>query len=716
MLTLYILLCILLLQSSHGADAEPTVYQLNAWRDEIRQFRYKMFYLGETKLYKDLENGLFELLESRKPTEESIYYPVEVSDRLEFEFLEHPFLTEAAARFMYNQLYTRDCHSRLSRDRFLTKVDEAKLACLLIEKIVPKDARLTLESLKELPEDLSQDFLELYWECYETFLRVVKHFEGALKSRMGLSLKFNWLYTARRKCQEQLRQKVFQAILGPTDKGCPEVSASCNMLMATERARIADRFKQLQDPDVSVLSSLTQAHMITLDASIWCARNFIMTSSALQAVPRTMEKLIYYVNFNALVVEKVDLITSVVSRFLDEKECNLPGRWEQYDIDTLRKAPDRERYGLAHVQRSQSHFLRRVVEYKEELGRMLDLDFEGYLEEDNFEREISSNEGVPGPLSKLGIFLRLHPSDVPRKYLKLAEKVHSLYFCHDDTVTDLEIRKSLYSAFHTAVLSYRKELTCMLETVLTRDNEYYLRKLQEYIDKRVPFDFASKFPELGIFLELRPFEVPPQYLELAEKVHLVHTEYLKPHDDGQLSALTMITQTEAIHHPMMLYSAFHLAAKEYGQTLELIQQSLETENIEYYLWKLKTYIARNVPFDFANEFPELGIFLQLHPSDVPPQYLELAELIHPFSFGFSIPDELVTNREYEITSQEALCSALSRVALPESSHASRNDVAYADLNRATIPSNRGSGRRADIADPSSSRSHGRVGFRRNHRS
>ncbi|TPX37931.1 hypothetical protein SeLEV6574_g07816, partial [Synchytrium endobioticum] len=40
MLTLFILISILLLQPSHADDYEYTVDQLNAWRDEIRQFRH----------------------------------------------------------------------------------------------------------------------------------------------------------------------------------------------------------------------------------------------------------------------------------------------------------------------------------------------------------------------------------------------------------------------------------------------------------------------------------------------------------------------------------------------------------------------------------------------------------------------------------------------------------------------------------------------------
>ncbi|TPX43125.1 hypothetical protein SeMB42_g04845 [Synchytrium endobioticum] len=267
----------------------------------------------------------------------------------------------------------------------------------------------------------------------------------------------------------------------------------------------------------------------------------------------------------------------------------------------------------------------------------------------------------------------------------------------------------LYSAFHVAATAYGQTLERIQQSLETENIEDYLRKLKKTTDKGVPFDFTELFPELGIFLKLSPSEVPPQYLELAEKVHSVHIEYLKSHDDGQLNALAMTTQRDEFNEPGVLYSAFHVAATAYGQTLERIQQSLETENIEDYLRKLKKYIDEGVPFDFASEFPQLGIFLQLHPSDVPPQYLELAEQVHVLSLGLFIPDEPVTDREYETTSRPVLCSPFHRVTLSELNHDNRNDVAYADLNRATITSNRGSGRRADIAGPPSSNSHGRVG-------
>ncbi|TPX50760.1 hypothetical protein SeLEV6574_g00724 [Synchytrium endobioticum] len=431
------------------------------------------------------------------------------------------------------------------------------------------------------------------------------------------------------------------------------------------------------------MSSLTQAHICTTDDALeWYETDSRIELSAHENLlrreypERPIEELICYINYNALVAQKLELIALAVSRFLDEKERDLPsGSWEKYDIRSLRA--ESQEYGIERLQRAKDKFLQTAIIYGKSLGTMweklLPLDIEAHLRQVDLELEIFPNGGVAGLPTEPRIFLQLYPSYVPGKYLKLAEKVHFLslhHSIHDGTVTDPE--KSLYSAFYTAALSYRKKQTCMLENRLTRDSKTYLDSLSQ--------ETIGLFPELGIFLELRPFEVPPQ---------------------------------DEVNESGVLYSAFHVAAESYTQTLERIQQSLETANIEYYLQKLKKNIARDVPFNFARKFPQLVIFLQLHPSDVPPQYVELAELVHALCFGPFMPDEPVTDREYETASQRALCSASHYAALPESDHDNRNDVAYADLGSNTITSNRGSKRRPDIAGPSSSSSHG---SRRNHHS
>ncbi|TPX43123.1 hypothetical protein SeMB42_g04847 [Synchytrium endobioticum] len=637
MLTLFILISILLLQPSHAVDTEPTMDQLNAWRDEIRQFRYDLVNLDQ-KEQDERNDRLNKVCMSREAVQK-------YTGRREFKTCFYGY-------------------------------DEYVLAGLLIAEIVPEGAPLTWKSLEELPKDLSQNFLELYWECYETIRHARDIFYRYVYPNLNdHTRRFPWLYSGMQmKCQEQLLQNILPPIVGPTDsriKNCNDVSA-CNMLLAEERARKTERLKQLQDSGVSVVSSLTQARVCTLDTvKQWCEMDSRIELSAhesqIDSEP-TMESLIYLVNYNALVAQKLALIHYAVSRFVDDNISH--GSWEEYDIGVMRESPD---WNETH----------------------LPLDIETHLKEVDFELEIFPTGGVNDLNSELGIFLQLRPDDLPRKYLKLAEKIHLLrlrHSIHDDTVADLENRKALYLAFHTASLSYRKEQTCMLEKRLTRDTETYLAEVafefKKSTNKGVPFDFTELFPELGIFLKLSPSEVPPQYLELAEKVHSVHIEYLKSHDDGQLNALAMTTQRDEFNEPGVLYSAFHVAATAYGQTLERIQQSLETENIEDYLRKLKKYIDEGVPFDFASEFPQLGIFLQLHPSDVPPQYLELAEQVHVLSLGLFIPDEPVTDREYETTSRPVLCSPFHRVTLSELNHDNRNDVAYADLNRATITSNR----------------------------
>ncbi|TPX49027.1 hypothetical protein SeLEV6574_g01720 [Synchytrium endobioticum] len=553
MLTLYILISILLLQSSHAADTDQTVDQLNAWRNKIRKFRYNLVNMDE-------------------------------NDQIEWN---HRYnIALIPQNKCWDQLWSLgSCPRRPTCSRpncshkYLSKHGEDLLSWLFIADIVPSGAPITLESLKKLPEDLSQDFLELYWEFYETIMCARKAFRFYLWRTSKSVYKFDRLQLARNS-QEQLMQNILSPIVGPTNnriRNCVNASAFC---------------------------ATGQPHICTTDDALeWCERDSRIESSAHDNLLNRgyskwiTEELIYYISHKAL---------------------------------------------------------------------------------------IFPNGGVGGLRPELGIFLKLCPDDVPRKYLKLAEKVHFLHLrhsIHDDTVTDLEKRKSLYSEFHAAALLYRKKQTCMLENLLTKDTETYFASEKT----------TERFPELGIFLKLRPFEVPPQYLELAEKVHSAHFEYCLSHDIELPDALTMAAQPDEMTGPPELLLPFQFAAESYRQKLERISET-PLRDLDFSFSVLKEVATRDVLIDCADVFPELCIFLQLHPSDVPPPYFELAELVHALSLGLSIPDDIL-------------------------SHASRNDVAYADLSRATMTeSNRGSRRRAaDIAGPSSSSSH-RVGSLRNHRS
>ncbi|TPX42678.1 hypothetical protein SeLEV6574_g05463 [Synchytrium endobioticum] len=717
MLTLFILISILLLQPSHADDYEYTVDQLNAWRDEIRQFRH--------------DNVIFALTVDVPPGD-SIDWGSDLEMKKQLfirseEFKErNQILRDGEERVLTYVKLDEELQSRLY-NKFL-EYDVASLSCpygasiegddvlanLLIAEIVPEGAPLTLERLKKLPEDLSLDLLELYWEFYETIALVQKLFDLYVQGIIQIDKTDGWYEKGKAKCEKQLMEMVLQAIFEPTDTGLQRFGNALehpNILMRVERQRILDRFKQLRDSGVSILSSFTQANicMQALHEKYHC----IFPLSI-----KRHEKGIYRINYAGLMAQRMGLLRFALLRFLDEKDHNLPpGCWEKDEIDTLRRGLERLRYGDNQHSSLDEWYHAKVAPYKVRLAPVLEkylpLDMETHLKKIDLELEIFPNGGVDDLKHELRVFLQLCPDDVPRKYLKLAEKVHFLSLRHsilDGTVTDPE--KSLYLAFHTAALSYRKEQTCMLENLLTRDIKTYLAEVafefKKTTDKGVPFDFTELFPELGIFLELRPCEVPPQYLELAEKVHSVHTEYLKSHDDGQLIALAMTTQNEAIHRPMMLYSAFHLAAESYAQTLERIQG---IENLEDSFSKLKEYIDKRVPFDFASQFPELCIFVQRPPSDLPPQYVELAVQVHALALGLSVPDDT----EYETTSRGAMCSSFYCDSLSESNNGNRNDVASLDLSRASISeSSRNRRRRTDIASSSSSSSHGRVRSPRRH--
>ncbi|TPX38955.1 hypothetical protein SeMB42_g06542 [Synchytrium endobioticum] len=450
MWTLFIFISILMLQPSHADDHEPTVDQLNSWRGKIRGFRF------------DYDN-LPEMEQDQKLNERLLHV-----------------LTSIGAIRQWPEYWG-------DRNLYLHSYGEDKLASLFIAEIVPNGAPLTLANLKKLPENLSQGFLELYWECYEAIGRARDIFERYLyRNSNAYMRRFRWLYNAQTKCQEQLTLKVLQSIVGPTDnrsKNCVNVPAFCNRLMAMERVRMGNRLKQLHVPGVSVLTSLTQAHICTLDtAEEWCKKDsrFPIELSAHESQidsELTMESLIYLVNYNALVAQKLALIHYAVSRFVDDNISH--GSWEEYDIGVMRESPDWN--GISGLQESQDYYIGLVEICKNDVAHMLEthlpLDIETHLKEVDFELEIFPTGGVNDLNSELGIFLQLCPDDLPRKYLKLAEKIHLLrlrHSIHDDTVADLENRKALYLAFHTASLSYRKEQTCADTILFFGDLTQYL--------------------------------------------------------------------------------------------------------------------------------------------------------------------------------------------------------------------------------------------------
>ncbi|TPX47927.1 hypothetical protein SeLEV6574_g02345 [Synchytrium endobioticum] len=184
---------------------------------------------------------------------------------------------------------------------------------------------------------------------------------------------------------------------------------------------------------------------------------------------RPTESLIYLVNYNALVAQKLGLIHYAVSRFLDEKERDLPaGSSEKYNIRSLRAESQKDECGVQRVQRWKNLFLEKVDTYKEELGRLLEtqlpLDTETYLGEVAFQLEQSTALAVPFefPLAfpEPGIFLQLNLSDVPTPYSEHAEKVHALCLglsIPDEPVTDREYEtaspRPWCPAFHRASLS-----------------------------------------------------------------------------------------------------------------------------------------------------------------------------------------------------------------------------------------------------------------------
>ncbi|TPX31157.1 hypothetical protein SeMB42_g07804 [Synchytrium endobioticum] len=377
MLTLYILICILLLQSSHAADAEPTVAQLNAWRDHIRRCRYNHVNLDEWKLDVRLEN----------------------------QFLYAFAISRANAASSNAQNF------RFDRDYML--------AGLVIAEIVRNGAPITLKSLEELPKDFSQDLLELYWECYET-IKQIKYCLGALVfDQLGIPMaEFNWLSTSQQKCEEQLREMVFQAIVGPTDNritSCKDVSA-CNMLMAMERVRLTDVLNEFEKDDVPVLSSLTQAHICMLNTRHWCTKGSSMDvhseSSALSE--STIESLIYLVHFNALVALKLYLIRSALTRFMG----NLPsGSYKGSDIRILPEEIDYEICDISRLQQYKEDYLSEFEKCKEKLGHLLDTQLTLNIETS------PKNKSPTGGVTPT-IFLQLCPCDVPPQYLKLAAEVH----------------------------------------------------------------------------------------------------------------------------------------------------------------------------------------------------------------------------------------------------------------------------------------------------
>ncbi|TPX37930.1 hypothetical protein SeLEV6574_g07817 [Synchytrium endobioticum] len=686
MLTLFILISILLLQPSHADDYEYTVDQLNAWRDEIRQFRHDNVIVAMTV---DVPPG-DPIWESDLEMEKQLFFRlVEFKERNQIlrdgeeRVLTYVKLDEELQNRLFNKLL-ESCLPVFTQATEREGNDAS--ANLFIAEIVPEGAPLTLESLTAPADNLSLDLLELYWEFYETIDPVQDLFHFYVNRELQIGTRTGWYLAGKAECEKQLMKMVLQAIFEPTDTGL-QCFGNALELVRVERQRTLDRFKQLRDSGVSILSSFTQAN-ICMQA---LHEKYHHTSSQLRRLPRH-EMVIYRIHSAGLMAQRMGLLRFALLRFLDEKDHNLPpGCWEKDEIDTLRRGLERLRYGDNQHSSLDEWYHAKVAPYKVRLAPVLEkylpLDMETHLKEVDVELENFPLGGVDDLKVELGIFLQLCPDDLPRKYLKLAEKIHLLrlrHSIHNDAVTDLENRKALYLAFHTASLSYRKEQTCMLENLLTRGIEYYLRKHEKYTKKGDRF--IKKFPELCIFLKL-----PCLGRSLSLDVYDTYTMDW--------------TQTDETKTPADLCSLFFCAAQSYMQTLERIQG---IENLEDSFSKLQD---EGVKFDFASEFPELCIFVQRPPSDLPPQYVELAVQVHALALGLSVPDDT----EYETTSRGAMCSSFYRDSLSESNNGDRNDVASLDLSRASISeSSRNRRRRTDIADPSSSSRHGRVSSSRRH--
>ncbi|TPX40099.1 hypothetical protein SeMB42_g06149 [Synchytrium endobioticum] len=455
---------------------------------------------------------------------------------------------------LYELLISEELLWRYSRHHCITlsQDNEYKLSRLIIAKIVPNDAPLTLENLADPADDLSEGFLEVYRECYKTIGRVYEVFVDYLFEELYTSVNsLNWLKEAQLRVESILKQRraeVLQTIVGSTDNEIQKhkrVSASCNILMASERVRIADRLNGFQNYGVSALSPFTQARISTLDNTEYYIADWCEKNSRAQLPHRfrecsepTIETLIYLINFNALVALKLDLINFALSRFLGEEERSLPsGSWENHDIGTLRAQPDWNGYRTSSLPQLKVSYLQKVEKYKNDLARILET------------------------------LLPLNIATI--------EKVNS--------------------------------------------------ELKKFIARGVSIDVADLSPELGIFLQLCPSDIPPQYSQLAEKVHSFR---LDPSADDDIFNTQMISYSE-LHRDAVLYT--------------------------------------------------------------------------------------LTPREYETTSREPWYSAYHFAGLPEPNSDIRNDVASVDMSTTTIAeSNQGKQHKVDVAGSSSSSKHGRVGSRGSH--
>ncbi|TPX38951.1 hypothetical protein SeMB42_g06539, partial [Synchytrium endobioticum] len=406
MWTHFILIAILLLQPSYADTNEPTVAQLNAWRDAIREYRHSHIRLEEKKIIHPLYYDLFRAQS----------------------------LSDGTTRGMSNLESGNAAFIHAATD---------ELDSLVVKDMVPEGAPLTLEDLKEPVDDLSRSFLEVYWECYETIQEIKKISENYPTLR-DTWLKHNWHSDAQAKCEEKLRNNGLETVVGPSTLEVSDPAPwSRNLRMVTEREGIAERLSKLQTSDVSELafSPFTQRHISSVNKiTAWCeatSRIEFPEHENEEDIGAELEKLVYSINFNSLVSEKLDLIKFAVERFLDQETHNVP-------------SASKKRYskrGQTYISRlivSQEKYRNMVENYKKELLGMLQQwlpDIESYLEEIDLELKKFSAHGVTGLSPELGIFLQLKLSDVPPEYLILAggvQLVHSGHSLFVETLPDRE--------------------------------------------------------------------------------------------------------------------------------------------------------------------------------------------------------------------------------------------------------------------------------------
>ncbi|TPX33942.1 hypothetical protein SeLEV6574_g08330 [Synchytrium endobioticum] len=181
----------------------------------------------------------------------------------------------------------------------------------------------------------------------------------------------------------------------------------------------------------------------------WCKEDSsidVHSESSALSEP-TIENLIYSVHSSALVAQKLDLISTAISRFL----ATLPsGSWEESDIGIITNGLDYKIYEIIRLKRAQNYHLRKVEEYKKQLARML--------------KKYLKNKSPTGGVAPT-IFLQLCPSDVPPQYLKMAKEVHldRIGESASDVTSEIDEAKSqsaLCQAFHSSSSSSHGRLGC----------------------------------------------------------------------------------------------------------------------------------------------------------------------------------------------------------------------------------------------------------------